>query len=307
MARRISLTRVALIGLGRWGRKLARVLDEHSDLVVCCNTRGGEAHDWVREHYPNTSVTVDIKDVLRDESVDAIVIATPIATHADLARRALAAGKHVFVEKPMAMSVSECSDLVRASREADRRLFVGHVFLFHPVLQELHRHSLEDPFRYIRASWSKFGTFEEDLIWNLVSHDVALNLHLFGEDPTHVSVLARAPARTEMDFIAARLDFSGNRSCHIQVDRCAGASHKQLTVVTRSGKVLLWKGDTLFRLDNSSFEPIFKTDEDSLSLEVTTFLRSIEDPSIVLSDADFGLRVVQVLSEMTDPLSDGVH
>ena len=110
-----------------------------------------------------------------------------------------------------------------------------------------------------------------------------------------------------MDFIAARLDFSGNRSCHIQVDRCAGASHKQLTVVTRSGKVLLWKGDTLFRLDNSSFEPIFKTDEDSLSLEVTTFLRSIEDPSIVLSDADFGLRVVQVLSEMTDPLSDGVH
>src|SRR5213593_4711970 len=98
------MKRVAIIGLGRWGQCLLRVFSSYAEVPVCCNRGGSDAAAWVAQHYPEVKMTFDIDDVLRDERVDAVAIATPPATHAEFVKRALDAGKHVFVEKPLATS-----------------------------------------------------------------------------------------------------------------------------------------------------------------------------------------------------------
>src|SRR5437016_1106501 len=121
-------TRMAQVGLGQWGKNLVRNFDDLADLAWLCDLDGERRAD-LAQRYPGARMTASFDEVLEDDSVDAVVVATPVPTHHDLARRALEAGKHVFVEKPPAMRGAEMEELCELAEERGRVLMPGHLLL----------------------------------------------------------------------------------------------------------------------------------------------------------------------------------
>src|SRR5205085_3997025 len=126
-----AVTKVAVVGLGYWGPNLVRNFDELTELVWLVDL-DPQSRERFATRYPNAKVTDDLEEVLADESVDAVVVATPVPTHYALAKRALERGKHVMVEKPPAMRAAEMDELVALAADNDRVLMPGHLLLYHP-------------------------------------------------------------------------------------------------------------------------------------------------------------------------------
>src|SRR6478672_525209 len=130
------MTRLAQVGLGQWGKNLARNFDRLAELVWLCDV-DDERRAEAAQSYPSAQVTASFDDILADESVEAVVVATPVPTHFELARRVLEAGKHVFVEKPPAMRGAEMEELCELAEERGLVLMPGHLLLYHPGVQKL--------------------------------------------------------------------------------------------------------------------------------------------------------------------------
>ncbi len=183
-------TRVAQVGLGQWGKNLARNFDQLAELVRLCDV-DDERRVEGAQSYPSAQVTSSFDDVLTDESVEAVVVATPVPTHYELARRALEAGKHVFVEKPPAMRGAEMEELCELAEDRDRVLMPGHLLLYHPGVQKLKEivdsGELGDVL-YVYGNRQNLGTFRtnENALWSLGVHDLSVLLYLIEEEPSEV-------------------------------------------------------------------------------------------------------------------------
>ncbi len=288
-----GLTRVAVVGIGRWGKRLVDAFSQVADVVVCCNRSNEEDQAWVRRHHPSTELTADVEDVLHDPRVGTVVVATPTWTHADVAARALEAGKHVFVEKPLATSSAEAAQLIRRARERERRLFVDHTYLFEPALESLIGLVRSDPAEHATLRWQKLGTFGEDLHWNLLSHDAAIALAIFGEMPSVSVVSERRGLVTDVDVLAAQLAF-GARRCVIEIDRCMPWPSKSVRVGTQSGRVLVWQQGGLWELGRDrTFGQIFTTTLPPLTRAVACFVEGT-----AAGDDLLAARVVEVVEHL---------
>ena len=296
------MTRVALVGLGRWGTNLLRALDDLCDIVYCCNKGDYNAHSWVKHRYPHIKCTFDYQEILADSNVEAVVIATPIDTHGTLVRLALDSGKHVFVEKPLATSSEEAASLVEKASKLSLTLFVGHLFLFHPVLGKIKDKTMSDPVSHVRMHWAKFGTFKENIFWNLVSHDVSLALSLFQRNVCKAYIVNEQPFLTAQDMATVRLDFEGGRVCVIDVNRCAFTKNKAINILTESGAAYLWEGQSLYEIkkDNQPSE-IFSNDQEPLAIELRTFLQAIQDETRTNALGQHALEVIRVLETLLKP------
>jgi UDP-2-acetamido-3-amino-2,3-dideoxy-glucuronate N-acetyltransferase len=264
------MTRVALVGSGRWGRRLEAPLAARFDLAVA----GREA----------------VKQVLADPAIDAVVLATPIETHAELALRALEAGKHVFVEKPLAASAADARRVADAA--GDRILFVGHLLLYHPLFRRLQA----EPFASARLSWRKVGTFDSDLFWNLGSHSVSLALALAGGPPDEVELLATRGVVTECDLAIVRFGFGG-REVLIDIDRTGTPSASVVTVSTQDGRVLIWHDEALYELRDE--QPVLVAEGgDPLAVELDAFRAALEEGAPFPSDAGHAIAVVETIERI---------
>src|SRR5436190_530088 len=190
--------KVGQIGLGYWGPKLLRnlVAAIGAENVVACDLNIDRLADASRE-YPSIGVALNVDDVLANDEVGAVIIATPLRTHTPLVRAALAAGKHVLVEKPLTSSPDEARELAAQAEEAGLLLMVGHTFLFSPRVEhvaELMRDGSLGPISYVTSSRLNLGLHRTDanVIWDLASHDVSVLLHVLGEQPTTVQTMARS-------------------------------------------------------------------------------------------------------------------
>src|SRR5438552_231017 len=180
-------TRMAQVGLGQWGKNLVRNFDDLADLAWLCDLDGERRAD-LAQRYPGARMTASFDEVLEDDSVDAVVVATPVPTHHDLARRALEAGKHVLVEKPPAMRGAEMEELVALAADQDRVLMPGHLLLYHPGVQKLKQ--LIDAGELgevlcIYGNRQNLGIVRtnENALWSLGVHDLSVILHLLDEEP----------------------------------------------------------------------------------------------------------------------------
>ena len=187
------MLRVGIVGLGYWGPNLVRCLSEMDGCTVSyvCD-RDPKRLEAINRRFPSVVPTNNLDVLLHSDPVDALVVATPTSTHAEIASQALAAGLHVFVEKPLALSTSECRDLIDLAEQRERVLFVGHVFLHSaPVtkLRELvHSGDLGDIY-YISSRRLNLGPVRRDVsaLWDLAPHDVSVMLDLLQCSPTEVS------------------------------------------------------------------------------------------------------------------------
>ena len=184
------MTRVAHAGVGGWGKNVVRVIGELAELAWVVDTDEGRQADYAAR-YPKAQVTASFADALADDTVDAVAIATPVPTHYALAKQALEAGKHVFVEKPPAMRGEEMEELVALARANDRVLMPGHLLLYHPGLRKVKE--LVDAGELgdvacVYGNRQNLGVIRsnENALWSLGVHDLSVILWLLGEEPSEV-------------------------------------------------------------------------------------------------------------------------
>jgi predicted dehydrogenase len=228
------MTRVGLAGLGYWGPNLARNFDDLADLRWLCDLSPALRERFERR-FPGARVTADFDELLADPDVDAVVVATPVVTHFDLARRALLAGKHVFVEKPPSLSGDEADELCALAEERDLVLLPGHLLLYHPGVHRLKEvvdsgELGEVLYLYGNRQIRK----DENALWSLGVHDLSVILHLVGEEPTEVWARGESFLNPGVeDVVFCYLRFPSGVTAHMHLSWLDPHKMRKMTVVGR--------------------------------------------------------------------------
>lgn len=326
MSHETSTVRTAVVGCGYWGKNLVRTFNRLSDLRCCC-----DSHNDVRARtasaYPSVKVTADYDVVLADPAVDAVVLATPAATHAPMAMAALRAGKHVFVEKPLALNVADAEGMVHEAEASGRILMVGHLLEYHPVVgyikQMIDSGELGEVY-YAYAQRVNLGKVrsQENALWSLAPHDISMILRLMGEEPIRVAAAGQAFLQPGVeDVVLLTLGFPSGRNAHIHVSWLDPHRERRLTVVgsrkmvvfddvAQNEKLRVYdKGVDRPRTEAAPYEtyadlvqlregdiliPRVPASE-PLAVECAAFLRAVETGEAPLTDGSSGLAVVRVL------------
>ncbi|MCA9263676.1 MAG: Gfo/Idh/MocA family oxidoreductase [Planctomycetales bacterium] len=232
------MVRIGVIGLGYWGPNLLRCLSAIDDcqVTVLCD-RNAERLRRYHAHCPNAVAVSEADDAIDPDLVDAVIVATPTATHYSLARQALEAGLHVFVEKPLATRTAECEELIEIAAAKNLTLFVGHVFLYTaPVakLKELVEGGDLGDICYISSTRLNLGPVRQDVnaLWDLAPHDVSIMLELMGALPTRVTCTGLAYLNESVhDVCTLNLHFASNKMGIIHVSWLDPHKQRVMTVV----------------------------------------------------------------------------
>jgi predicted dehydrogenase len=318
--------RLGQAGLGAWGANLARNCDELGELVWLCDTDEGSRAQAARR-FPAARVTGSFGELLADPELDAVVIATPVPTHYTLAKEALEAGKHVFVEKPPAMRAAEMEELVALAEERGLVLMPGHLLLYHPGVAKLKQlidsGTLGDVL-CIYGNRQNLGKIrkDENALWSLGVHDLSVILHLVGEEPSEAWAHGNAFLTPGVeDVVFCYLAFPSGKIAHMHLSWLDPHKMRKITVVGRDKMVVFddmelerkvtvyekapeepaqtygeWRTRT-----GDIFSPKIGNDE-PLRLEMTHFLRLVREGGDGAEARD-GLVVVRALERLQDSLA----
>lgn len=318
---------VAVIGSGYWGKNLVRNFAELGALRVVCDA-DADVVEHVTRSLANVRSTTNIDDVLGDPEIDGVVIATPAVTHADLAAMALRAGKHAFVEKPLAITANEARDLDRLAGEHGRVLMVGHLLEYHPVVAAMQRFIAEGRLGKLYHLFSNrlnFGKIrrEENILWSFAPHDISVFLLLTGELPSHVAANGAAfISQGIADVTTCVLTFPSGVYGEINVSwlhpykehRMGVIGSKGMLVFTdtdRANKLLFYPHEVDWRAGNIPVatrrdpEPLPYDEAEPLRLECQHFLECIENGHRPRTDGANGIRVLTVLEACQYSLDRG--
>ena len=322
--------RIGVVGLGYWGPNLARNFDRlpGAELAWICDANE-TARTKLAEAFPHARATADLADLLADSELDAVAVATPVPTHAALAERVLAAGKHCFVEKPLAQSAADAERVVQAAEEAGRTLMVGHLLEYHPgleMLNDLASSGELGQIHYIYGNRLNLGKLraEENALWSLGAHDVSVLLRLAGEEPYEVEAKGESYMRPGVeDVVFCFMRFPSGLAAHLHLSWLDPHKERRFTVVG-SKKMATFDDmdlerkltvyDKGFDQDASSYgeyitrsgdihSPRIPNDE-PLRVECAHFVDRIRDGQPPRSDGRAGLRVVRVLEELQRSLDE---
>ncbi|HEX2288317.1 MAG TPA: Gfo/Idh/MocA family oxidoreductase [Gaiellaceae bacterium] len=316
------MIKVGLAGIGYWGPNLARNFDDLADLAWLCDV-SPELVDRYGARYPDAKTTTRFDDLLDDSSVQAIVIATPVTTHYELARRSLSAGKHVFVEKPPALSGAEADELVALAEEQELVLLPGHLLLYHPAvakLMELIEAGELGEILYLYGNRQNLGQIrkDENALWSLGAHDLSVILHLVGEEPTELWARGEAFHNEGVeDVVFCYLRFPSGIVAHMHLSWLDPHKKREMTVVGRhkmavfddmelERKVTVYDKGTEQRAESYGewrtrtgdiYIPKIPNDE-PLRLECRHFLSLVAGDGDRLAAAREGATVVRVLEQL---------
>ncbi len=229
---------IALVGLGYWGPNIARNLAilEGASLHTLCDARP-ERLARLRRQYPEAQTTGDFEAVIADDDIHAIVLATPVDSHYELAKAALDAGKHVMIEKPLARTSAECRDLVERAKRNQLTLTVGHVFLFNAAVRRMKEYIDSGELgevRYIYSQRLNLGQVRTDVnaLWNFAPHDLAILMHWLDAAP--VRVIARGYSYIQPgieDVVFMTLDFPNGVGANVHISWLDPFKIRRMTVV----------------------------------------------------------------------------
>jgi predicted dehydrogenase len=238
-----ALSKVGVVGLGYWGPNLARNFDELGALGALCDLDGSLRERFAARH-PAATMYSDYDELLADDSIGGVVIATPVPTHYALAKRALEAGKHALVEKPPAMRGSEMEELVALAQERQRVVMPGHLLLYHPGVQKLKE--LIDTGELgevlcVYGNRQNLGKIrrDENALWSLGVHDLSVVLYLLGEEPSEVTAQGRDFLTEGVeDVVFCYLRFPSGRIAHMHLSWLDPHKMRRITVVGREKMVV---------------------------------------------------------------------
>jgi predicted dehydrogenase len=320
--------RIGVAGLGYWGPNLARNFASLPDceLAWCCDASEAARDRW-RPAFPGARFTADLDDLLSDPDLDAVVLATPVPTHGELAETVLRAGKHCFVEKPLAQSVADAERAVAAARETGRTLMVGHLLEYHPgvaKLKEIADAGELGPIHYIYSNRLNLGQLraDENALWSLGAHDISVLLHLAQEEPYAVEARGESYMRPGIeDVVFGFLRFPSGLAAHLHLSWLDPHKERRFTIVggrrmatfddmDTERKVTVYDkgfdeaagnwGEYIMR-SGDIWSPRVPNSE-PLRLECEHFVRSLREGTAPRSDGESGLRVVRVLEALQESL-----
>ncbi|MGI8845150.1 MAG: Gfo/Idh/MocA family protein [Thermoleophilaceae bacterium] len=322
--------RIGVVGLGYWGPNLARNFDRLPDaqLAWICDA-DDETRTKLGAAFPEARATSDLDELLGDADLDAVAVATPVPTHAVLAERVLAAGKHCFVEKPLAQSAADAERVVEAARSAGRTLMVGHLLEYHPgleMLNDLASSGQLGDIHYIYGNRLNLGKLraEENALWSLGAHYVSVLLRRAGEEPYELRATGESYMRPGVeDVVFCFLRFPSGLAAHLHLSWLDPHKERRFTVVG-SKKMATFDDmelerkltiyDKGFDQDASSYgEYITRSgdiyspripNQEPLRIECQHFVDRIRDGTPPRSDGESGLRVVRVLEKLQRSLDE---
>ena len=330
---------VALTGAGYWGSNLCRVLAQSKRFRLKWVTDLNPATlDRARRLAPMAEMTVDPQVPLSDPTVDAVVVATPVASHAAVALKALDAGKHVFVEKPLASSSAEAEQMCLRAEHVGRNLMVGHTFMYNAAVRQvksiIDSGTLGEVY-YVFSRRLQLGIVRQDVdaLWNLAPHDISIMNYWIGRPIESVASVGQAFLQPNLaDVVFAHLMYAGNVAGHIHVSWLDPNKIRQVTVVG-SRKMLVFddvardtpiqifdKGIDIETVDANlgTFETyaqhrlvvragdvwIQHVDfQEPLDVELSEFADSIEEGRQPLTDGRNGLEVVRILERLSKAMN----
>jgi predicted dehydrogenase len=285
----------------------------------------------MRRLYPEVATTGRFEEVLNDPEIEAVVVATPVRFHYDMAKACLSVGKHVFIEKPMARTESEAEELVTLAERQGLVLMVGHTFLFSPAvrrMKEIIDHGDIGEVQYISARRLNLGLFQKDInvAWDLAPHDISILLHLLEEMPVSVSCQGSSHVtRGIEDVTMMYLNFRKNRCAFIHNSWLDPKKVRQMTVVGSQRMIVYDDTEPLEKLKiydarvevpphydtfaeftysyhyGDAYVPYIKQDE-PLKLECQHFLECIRDEALPLTNGRLGMDVVRILEASGESL-----
>ncbi len=320
------MIKVAVIGSGYWGKNLVRVFHELGALACVCDTNP-EVLAELQEIYEGIPVVQDINLVVEGFSppVDAVVIATPSETHYDLAKISLLAGKHVLVEKPLALTEGEAKDLVQLGDQKGLTLMVGHILQYHAAvakLKELLDSGELGKIQYLYSNRLNIGKIraEENILWSFAPHDISVILMLLNEMPESVQATGGTYLQHQIpDTTLTTLDFASGVRAHIFVSWLHPFKEQKLVVVgnkkmavfddVSAEKLLLYphKIEWLHRVPvaaRAEAEAVSFNMEEPLKAECGHFLECVEKNKTPKTDGWEGLRVLQILQASQESLNN---
>jgi predicted dehydrogenase len=323
--------RVGIVGLGYWGPNLARNLSalEGCELVWCCDADESSRGQWQRLH-PEARFTAEFEELLADPELDAVALATPVPTHAPLAERVLEAGKHCFVEKPLAQDAASAERVARLAEERGLVLMVGHLLCYHPAVRQLADLIAQGELGEIYYLYSQrvnLGKLraDENALWSLGAHDVSVLLELAQGNPSEASARGEAYVRPGVeDVIFAHIHFDTGLAAHLHLSWLDPHKLRRITVVGSARmatlddmaldrKLTIWDKGFDASADNygeyvarsgAIWSPAVPSDE-PLRLECEHFIDCVRTRARPHTDGAAGVRVVQVLEALQASLDAG--
>jgi len=325
-------TKVGVVGCGYWGPNLVRNLRHLPECqlkIICDASESRLSH--MRRLHPDVATTHKLEDLLNDSELDAVLIATPVRHHYEMAKAVLEVGKHVFIEKPMARTETEAEELVSLADRKGLVLMVGHTFLFSPAVRRM-KEIIEagdiGEVQYISARRLNLGLFQKDInvAWDLAPHDISILLYLLDELPISVSCQGSSHVtRGIEDVTMMYLTFRKNRCAFIHNSWLDPKKVRQMTVVGSQRMIVYDDTEPLEKLKiydarvevpphydtfaeftysyhyGDAYVPYIKQDE-PLKLECQHFLESVRQDAVPLANGRLGLEVVRILEAANESL-----
>lgn len=307
---------IAVIGCGHWGKNLVRNFAELGVLAAVCDPNVDLAKSYAEKYnVGNLSFTA----IMNDRAIEGVVLAVPAPLHASMAIEVMNSGKHVYVEKPLAMNKVEANDMIAAAKKNGVQLMVGHLLQYHPVfmaVRELVGSGELGSLDYIYSNRLSFGKVrsEEDVIWSFAPHDISMILSLTGQEPELVRTESSRILQADIaDIATIHMEFASDLKAHVSVSWLHPYKEQKLVVVGRDAMIVFddtrtWNEKlALYRhiVSSSGDLPVLeKTEVEYLEVEQSEPLRNeckhfldvVSGNVKPLTDGNEGLSVLKVLS-----------
>ena len=331
----VKQIKVGVVGCGYWGPNLVRNFRSLSDChlkMMCDISEKRLAH--LQSLYPEVGVSSDYNHMLNGINLDAVVIATAVRSHFQMAKASLLAGKHTFIEKPMASSSHECEELVELARKKGLVLMTGHTFLYSPAVRKIKEIIAKGDLgeiRYISARRLNLGLFQKDInvAWDLAPHDISIIQHIIGEQPCTVNCRGSAHITPGIEDVTTMcLSYPGKRTAIIHSSWLDPRKVREMTIVGSKRMIVYDDVAPLekIRVFDSRVErpPHYDTfaefhyayhygdvyapyikQEEPLKTECQHFLDCIAHGTTPLTDGRQGLELVRILEASSESLKQG--
>lgn len=318
------MIKIGLIGTGYWGKNLVRVFNELKTLEICCDV-SDENLNKIKALYSGLKITNNTDIVFKNADINGVVISTPAVTHYDLAKKALMSGKHVFVEKPLSLKISEAEELLELSNKNKKILMVGHILQYHPAiikLKELIDNGELGKIQYIYSNRLNIGKIrsEENILWSFAPHDISVMIMLLNELPERIfSTGGNYLQSNIVDVTVTTMDFKDGVKAHIFVSWLHPYKEQKLVVVGDKKMAVFddvskeklffyphkidWK-DRIPVVTKAESEIVeFDKSVEPLKAECKHFLECIEKNIKPKTDGAEGLKVLRVLNLCQESLN----
>ena len=289
---------LAVVGIGYWGKKLVSEFSKIANIKFCYSQGNTSNINWIHRNYPKVNFCKNFQDILNDSTIDGVVIASPIDTHFEYALKSLKSKKHVFIEKPISTTKKQGQTLLAIARKNNLEIFVGHIFLYHPVLSKLKKLMKKEKISSIYLGWHRFGPFKEKISLDLLSHYIIILKEFFNQ-PKKLIIKSKIGCVTNCDILSLHVKFQKKVNCVIEINRVS--YHKQREIIIKSDKNLYkWEDDILLKFSKKDeiFKEYFSSSLSPLQIECKKFLKNMTLKNKNYNNTEKSIQTVSIIQNL---------